>query len=194
MKKLLLLFVFLFTVVICKAQVDPKPFADSLNSKLDKIEKNIDKGLLNISETGNPFKSPKDSTTIFDSLHGKLVIIIKNLRNTKGNLNVALYDSYKSFINRSVPFMGASVAITDFSMTIPFDSVPPGVYTVAAFHDEDKDGVLKTNQINIPIEGYCFSNNIISNMGPPEYNKIKFVYSGKNRTIILNMGYLKFLK
>ena len=147
-----------------------------------------------MSETGNPFKAPKDSTAAFDSLHGKLVIVIKSLKNTSGNLNVALYNSYKAFANKSTPFKGASVAVTDFTMTIRFDSVPPGVYSIAAFHDEDKNGVLKTNQLGIPVEGYCFSNNIGTSMGPPDYNKIKFVYSGKNRTIALYMTYFKFPK
>jgi uncharacterized protein (DUF2141 family) len=194
MKCLLLLFLFLSSVLICKAQVNPIPVVDSLNSKLNEIEKNIDKGLLNISETGNPFKAPKDSTAVFDSLHGKLVVIIKNLNSTMGTLNVALYNSYKAFANKSRPYKGASMSITDFVMTIPFDSISPGVYSVAAFHDEDKNGVLKTNQLNIPIEGYCFSNNIGTSLGPPDYNKIKFVYTGKNRTMTLYMTYFKFPK
>ncbi len=181
-------------MAICKAQVNPNPLADTLNSRLNQIEKNIDKGLLNMTETGNPFKAPKDSAAAFDSLHGKLIIVIKNLKNTSGNLNVALYNSYKAFANKSTPFKGASVAVTDFTMTIRFDSVPPGVYSIAAFHDEDKNGVLKTNQLGIPVEGYCFSNNIGTSMGPPDYNKIKFVYSGKNRTIALYMTYFKFPK
>jgi uncharacterized protein (DUF2141 family) len=179
---------------ICKAQVNPNPLADTLNSRLNQIEKNIDKGLLNISETGNPFHASKDSSAKFDSLHGKLIVIIKGLKNTSGNLNVALYNSYKDFAKRSAPYKGASVAITNFTMTIPFDSVPQGVYSLAAFHDEDKNGVLKTNQLNIPVEGYCFSNNIGATMGPPDYNQIKFVYSGKNRTMILYMTYFKFPK
>ncbi len=194
MKKLLPVFVLIFCTIICNAQVNPNPLADTINSKLGQIEKNIDKGLLNLSETGNPFKAPKDSTARFDSLHGKLIVIIKSLKNTNGTLNVALYNSYKGFANKSTPFKGASVAITDFTMIIPFDSLPPGVYSVAAFHDEDKNGILKVNQLNIPIEGYCFSNNIGTSLGPPDYNKIKFVYSGKNRTMTLYMTYFKFPK
>jgi uncharacterized protein (DUF2141 family) len=194
MKKLLLLLLFFSSMIICTAQVNPNPLADTLNSKLNQIEKNIDKGLLNISETGNPFKAPKDSVAKFDSLHGKLVVVIKSFKNTTGNLNVALYNSYKAFANKSVPYKGASMAVTNFTMTITFDSIPPGVYSVAAFHDEDKNGVLKTNQLGIPLEGYCFSNNIGTSLGPPDYNKIKFVYSGKNRTITLYMTYFMFPK
>ena len=194
MKWLLLIFLFFAPILICNAQVDPTHLSDTLNSKLDEIEKKIDKGLLNISETGNPFKAPKDSTIVFDSLRGKLIVVIKNLNNTIGTLNVALYNSYKAFASKSVPYRGASVAITDFAMTIPFDSIPPGVYSVAAFHDENKDGNLKLNQLNIPVEGYCFSNNIGTSLGPPDYNKIKFVYSGKNRTMTLYMTYFKFPK
>jgi uncharacterized protein (DUF2141 family) len=194
MKKLLLLIVFTSLVHSCYAQVNPNQLADTLNSKLNQIEKKIDKGLINLNETGNPFKPGKDSAFVFDSIHGKITIIIKGLNNTRGNLDVALFNNYKSFANRTKPFRAASVAITDFRMIIPFDSVPPGVYSVAAYHDEDKDGKLKANQLNIPEEGYCFSNNIPTTFGPPDYNKIKFYYSGKNRTMVLNMTYFKFLK
>jgi uncharacterized protein (DUF2141 family) len=194
MKKLLVIFLFLFSLVLCNAQIKTNSLADTLNSRIDIIEKNLDNGLMNLSETGNPFKASKDSISKFDSLHGKITLIIKDLKNTLGNLNVALYNSYKGFANHSIPFRAASVSITDFTMIIPFDSVPPGIYSLAAFHDEDKDGKLKTNQLNIPIEGYCFSNNIGSSMGPPDYNKIKFIYSGKNRNMVLNMTYLKFPK
>jgi uncharacterized protein (DUF2141 family) len=192
MKKLLLVFLFFSSLIFCNAQVNPNVLADTLNSKLNQIEKNIDKGLINLTETGNPFKAPKDTSEKFDSLHGKLVVIIKSLKNSTGNLNVALYNSYKAFANRSAPYKGASMAITDLSMTISFDSIPPGVYSVAAFHDEDKNGKLKTNQLNIPVEGYCFSNNIGTSLGPPDYNKIKFFYSGKNKTITLYMTYFNF--
>ncbi len=192
MKKLSLLFIFISFTFLSSAQVVPNQIADTLNSRINIIEQNIDKGLKNISTTGNPFKSPKDSTIKFDSLHGTIIVVIKNLKNTTGNLNVALYNSYKSFANKSKPFRGAMVAITDFTMRIQMDSVPPGVYTLAAFHDEDKNGILKTNQLHIPVEGYCFSNIIGSLMGPPDYNKIKFYYSGKNKNIILSMTYFKF--
>jgi uncharacterized protein (DUF2141 family) len=194
MKRLLLIFLFISSMIICNAQVNPNPLADTLTSKLNEIEKNIDKGLLNMSETGSPFKSPKDTVPPFDSLHGKLVVVIKSLKNTLGTLNVALYNNYKAFANRSAPFRGAKVAVTDMIMTVLFDSVPPGVYSVAAFHDEDKNGILKVNQLNIPLEGYCFSNNIGATLGPPDYNQIKFVYSGKNRNMTLYMTYFKFPK
>jgi uncharacterized protein (DUF2141 family) len=137
---------------------------------------------------------PADSLLIVDSLHGKITVIIKSLRSISGNLNIALYDSYKAFASKETPFRGAFETVADYTMTVLFDSIPKGVYAIAVFHDEDKDGVLKTNKMNIPMEGYGFSNNIVASFSPPEYSQIRFYFSGKNKTVVINMVYLKLPK
>jgi uncharacterized protein (DUF2141 family) len=79
-------------------------------------------------------------------------------------------------------------------MSITFDSITKGVYTVALFHDENKNGKLDKGKLNIPVEGYGFSNNVATGLGPPSYNEIKFYYSGKNKQITINMNYFKLPK
>ncbi len=184
----------LFTISIAQsfAQNNPNAIADTLNSKLNQIDQKINNAVIKMEESRSP--NNKDSIPIFDSLHGKLTIIVRSLKNTSGNVNIALYNNYKAFANHSKPFKGAVIKPTALTCTIIFDSVPKGVYSIAAFHDEDKNGILATNQMNIPTEGYCFSNNIGTTFGPPDYNQIKFYYSGKNKTLILFMTYFKFPK
>lgn len=192
MKKVFWVLFFAAIIYHARAQVNPAVIlVDTLQSRFKELQENISKNLSPVPNQKTDV-AIRDSLAPFDSLNGKITVLVKNLRNTSGNINIALYESYKSFINKSVPYKGASVAVTDLSMKIEFDSVMPGVYSIAAFHDEDRNGVLKTNQLNIPVEGYCFSNNIIANMGPPDYNQIKFIYNGKNKTLILFMTYLKF--
>jgi uncharacterized protein (DUF2141 family) len=174
------------------AQVNPIVVFDSMNVARERIEENIIKGFEELNQKTTPQPLVIDSINWFDSLHGKIVISIKNLRNKIGAVNVALFNSYSSFSARTKPFRGARAEISGNSIEIIFDSIPSGTYTVAAFHDEDRNGVLKTNQINIPLEGYCFSNNIAATMGPPEYNRIKFFYNGKNKKMVLYMTYFNF--
>ncbi|MEI6123880.1 MAG: DUF2141 domain-containing protein [Bacteroidota bacterium] len=192
--KLFFFFVFTFLVAYSQAQTNPNALADTLNSKLNQIDTKINNAVLHIEEATNPNLKLGDSVAQFDSLHGKLVVIIKNLKNATGNVNVALFNNYKNFAERSKPYRGAVIPLEGLSCTVTFDSIPKGVYSIAAFQDEDKNGVLRTNQLNIPLEGYCFSNNIGTSLGPPDYNQIKFYYSGKNKTMVLYMTYFKFPK
>lgn len=192
MRKTFLSLIFLFSILKISAQVNPIVVFDSLNVARERIEENIIKGFEELNQKTAPKAQVFDSVNWFDSLHGKIVITIKNLRNKTGAVNVALFNSYASFTERSKPFRGAKAYISGSSVEIVFDSIPSGTYTIAAFHDEDRNGLLKTNQLNIPLEGYCFSNNIAATMGPPEYNRIKFFYNGKNKKMILFMTYFNF--
>ena len=166
------------------------------NLLLPKIDSVINRSLTNrgLPIQPNPFSVASDSLHIFDSLHGKLNIFVKNINKVMGTINVAVFNSHTSFLNNGQVFRGAIIPITAQNMMIPFDSVPKGIYSVAVFHDEDANGYLNKNQLNIPVEGYGFSNNVLTNMGPPNYSQIKFPYSGKNKNITIYMTYFKFPK
>jgi len=181
MKKILIYFIFLFAFnVFSYAQFNPLAPNDS--------------NLPAMPVPPNPFINPKDTVNIFDSLHGNLTVYIKNISKITGNINLAVFNSYASFVNNGPVFRGAIVPITANIMVIPFDSIPKGIYSVAVFHDEDKNGVLNKNQMNMPLEGYGFSNNAAANFGPPNYAQTKFIYSGKNKSITIYMTYFKFPK
>lgn len=141
-----------------------------------------------------PIISIKDSIPVFDSLHGKLNIFVKNITKIIGTINIAIFNNMNSFMNKGPIFKGMIIPVNAFSMMIPFDSLPKGLYAVAVFHDEDNNGILNTNKMNIPTEGYGFSNNIASNLGPPSFAQTNFLYPGKNKTITINMVYFKFPK
>jgi len=142
----------------------------------------------------NPFMARMDSVNVFDSLHGKLTIFVKNINKVIGTINVAIFNNYTSFVNNGPVFKGAILPVNASSMVVPFDSIPKGIYSVAIFHDEDKNGVLNKNQLNMPIEGYGFSNNAAGTLGPPSFAQTKFVYSGKNKSITIFLTYFKFPK
>lgn len=196
MRKFIPLFFLLIVTFWASAQETPQQAGDTITKKLNEAKQQIDENLNNIIVPVPPVTliQPKDSVPLFDSLHGKLTIIIKGIEKIVGNMNVAMYNNYKSFANKETPFRGAVMPIIDYTIIVTFDSVPKGVYSVAVFQDEDKNGILKTNNLGIPVEGYGFSNNVPGAMRPPDYAQTKFVYSGKNKAIIINMVYFKFPK
>ncbi|HOY33024.1 MAG TPA: DUF2141 domain-containing protein [Bacteroidales bacterium] len=208
MKKPLQIFLFLlFLHVLSYGQFNPNNPNDTNpdnpvgvplppNLKIPKIDSVISKNMTigGIPVQPNIFANTRDTNMVFDSLHGNLSVFIKNINKIIGTINVAVFNSYASFINNGPVFRGAILPVTAASMLVPFDSVPKGIYTVAVFHDEDKNGLLNKNQLNIPLEGYGFSNNVATNLGPPNYSQTKFIYTGKNKTITIYMTYFKFPK
>jgi uncharacterized protein (DUF2141 family) len=201
--KLLVTILILILVPLCSAyaQVDTSAIQDSskpvpahpaeiIAPQVNRIQKTITESLEKISPP-LPLVTALDSISPFDSLHGKLQVIVKNINKIAGDLHVALFNSYLSFLNSHPVFRGDIVPVTSGSMSVEFDSIPKGIYSVAVFHDENRDGVLGKNQFNIPTEGYGFSNNIGISIGPPNFNQTKFYYSGKNKTISINMIYFR---
>lgn len=57
-----------------------------------------------------------------------------------------------------------------------FKEVPPGVYGISAFHDEDNDGKLNTNVVGYPTEEYCASNNARNMFSAPSWKDAKFKF------------------
>lgn len=183
-RTLIFIFLIIYFYTFCIAQFNPNDAKDSNKHNLPG----------KIPMPPDPFSAMKDTTNIFDSLHGNLTVYIKNINNIIGNINVAIFNSYSSFVNNGPVFKGAIAPVNASNMMIHFDSIPKGIYSVAVFHDEDKNGSLKTNKMNIPEEGYGFSNNVANGFGPPNFIQTKFFYSVKNKTITIKMIYFKFPK
>lgn len=58
--------------------------------------------------------------------------------------------------------------------TCVFESVPPGTYGGAAYHDRDDDGELDRNFVGIPSEPVCVSNGPPDGFGKPSFDGAQF--------------------
>ena len=68
-----------------------------------------------------------------------------------------------------------------------FKDVPPGIYGISAFHDEDNDGKLDKNLVGYPTEEYCASNNARNMFSAPSWSDAKFKYRGGTVRLKANM-------
>lgn len=105
----------------------------------------------------------------------------------KGNLRIGIFkkdgfpDANKVVYNKITP-------VTHEKMNVIFNNINPGVYGIAVFHDQDKNGKLSKNNFGYPIEPYGFSNNKFGTFGPPEFEEISFkVIEGKKTSINLKL-------
>jgi len=131
-----------------------------------------------------------DSLVITEDSLSSLVINISGMKNTNGKLNVALYNTASSFNNPSLVYKELFLNVSSESMQINIDSLPLGTYAFGIFHDENDNQILDQNFLNIPKEGFAFSNNSMGSFGPPTYNQAKFEIP-KNSTVTQNIN-LKF--
>lgn len=98
-----------------------------------------------------------------------LMVTIHQVRSAAGVISVAVYDSAMSFLMEGAQIASADVMAMPGDTPVVFMDLPPGIYAVAAFHDENASGMFDTNFLGLPIEGYGFSNRAMALLGPPAF-------------------------
>jgi uncharacterized protein (DUF2141 family) len=121
----------------------------------------------------------------------ELTVTIFNFRNNQGQVSVALYnreDAFPKYPEKALKIVLAP--ISDKKSIVIFKSLPPGVYAISVFHDENKNGKMDSNFFGIPKEGVGASNDAKGHLGPPHYKDAKFNFTGNAQSVIINLFYL----
>jgi uncharacterized protein (DUF2141 family) len=122
---------------------------------------------------------------------GSIRIRITGLRNTDGNLSVALFNVKKGFPGKfDRAFMKTLVPAAGTEHVVVFDHVPYGSWAVAVRHDENGNGKLDANFLGMPKEGVGTSNNPKSKFGPPSFDDAAFTLDGSTMELLINLRYL----
>lgn len=139
----------------------------------------------NIEPQPDPIPNPQDTTlggnNSLDTL-SSLVINLSGMQNTNGKVNIAIYNSANTFNDPNQAINELFLTCTGSNMTITIDSITPGDYAFAIFHDENDNQQLDQNWLNIPTEGFAFSNNAMGSFGPPTWNQSKFSIPNSSTT------------
>jgi uncharacterized protein (DUF2141 family) len=88
-----------------------------------------------------------------------LTVTCEKIRGTAGTIRIELDSTAASWDNKSPPAYTADVKAATPSVTYTFRNIPPGIYAIGIFHDENDNGKLDTNFLGVPREGFGFSNN-----------------------------------
>lgn len=116
---------------------------------------------------------------------------VKDLRNSKGVVQFALYDKEGSIPDEDYTkyFKKLTRKINNGSSSVTFDNLPSGKYAVNILHDENNDGKIKKGFI-LPIEGIGFSNyQSIGLTNRPNFSKASFDIK-ENKTISVKVIYM----
>lgn len=120
-----------------------------------------------------------------------LTIEIENLRNSKGVVQIALYNKAGSIPDEHYKnyFKMEKVNITNGKAEYTFSHLPKGDYAVNILHDENINGKIDKGLI-LPKEGIGFSNfTSIGLTNRPNFKKASFEFN-QNKTIKVKMIYL----
>jgi uncharacterized protein (DUF2141 family) len=98
---------------------------------------------------------------------GVVEVTITGVRNANGHVLVAICDS-ATFLAPTCPYHGRAQAHAG-SVMVRITGVPPGVYAVQAYHDENDNNRLDRSLLGLPEEGMGFSNNAKMRFGPPAF-------------------------
>ena len=121
---------------------------------------------------------------------GNIIVPITGFRNDKGVIKVALFNNKNGFPdkgNKAIKVLDG--IIENKKSEVIFQNIPYGVYAIGIFHDEDKNGKMKTGLFGIPKEGYGASNNAKGFMGPPKYDDAKFELKSSTTNIEIKVCY-----
>ncbi len=118
----------------------------------------------------------------------KLTIEVTNIKQTKGTMNVAIYDAKSNFPDEKSPtfFRIIPVQNTDnLKFTI---EVPKGQYAVAVFQDLNNNNKLDKNMVGFPKEPYGFSNDFRPKFAAPKFNDCVFDVGASPQSVRIKIG------
>lgn len=113
-------------------------------------------------------------TNLAFSQTGTITVTIKGIDNTKGKIEIGLYNKKSDFAIYNKAFMGVAVAVEKNSVMYVFDKIPANTYAIATWHDANENKKIDKNFIGIPSEKYGFSLNKFGTMGPPNFDDVSF--------------------
>jgi len=106
------------------------------------------------------------------------------VKNDKGVVRCGLFTA-KGWLKD--PVQPALARVNGKTALCVFKRIPPGVYGLSAFHDENNNGKLDTNFVGMPTEDYCASRGARGTLGPPSFEDAKFNYTGGTKRLQAHM-------
>ena len=119
----------------------------------------------------------------------RIVVTIDGVHSNQGNVFVGLYAGPAKFLEGNQNDAMRKVRASTAPMTVVFDNLPPGVYAVGAYHDENGNDHLDTNILGLPVEGYALSNGVRAVMSKPTFQQAAFSVGEQGAVVALHIRY-----
>ncbi|MEC7863524.1 MAG: DUF2141 domain-containing protein [Bacteroidota bacterium] len=125
------------------------------------------------------------------SVTTQIILEVYGFENLDGDLAIAINNSSEQFISNTECYRDTIIDIPSNDITLTIEGIIAGTYAISVFHDEDEDGELDLGFLNIPEEGFGFSNNPPIGFSQPDFNDCKFtIEEAQSLTIPILLVYL----
>lgn len=114
---------------------------------------------------------------------------INSLKNATGLVRMALYDRDDAWLDGTQAVLTRTLPAAPKGVEFDLGDLPPGIYGIAAFHDENKNGEVDMRWLPPgPSEGIAISNEARGILGPPSFDDAK-IRLEKDHVIDIKMHY-----
>jgi len=123
----------------------------------------------------------------------KLSVESAGLRAARGEVAVTVYpNNPRRFLAPHGKLARVRVAATA-PVTHTCFWLPPGIYAVAVYHDQNGNHDFDRDLLGVPLEGFGFSNDAPTRFGLPPFEAVRFKLPAGGRTIRVQMRYQRAL-
>ncbi len=114
-------------------------------------------------------------------------VTVTNVRSDRGHVRVAVCPR-AGFLQPNCAWHAFAPAHVG-SVVVVVPGVPPGVYAVQAFLDENDDGKINRSLLGIPKEGMGFSRDAPMRFGPPSFDDAAVRVGADGAAVSLRLRY-----
>lgn len=123
----------------------------------------------------------------------ELQVRVAGIRNSKGYLGVALFQSKKGYpthLEHAYEVKWVELKSAKESLQVVFEGVPAGDSAVSVIHDENMTYKLERSTLGFPLEGVGFSNDQKVKLSAPSFDSCKFpLANGQSKSILITVDY-----
>lgn len=124
--------------------------------------------------------------TSMSALSQTITVNIQGVISQRGHLLVQLCQQVNS--KKYCDYHQAAPALQPTTL-VYFTQIPPGIYGIEVFHDENDNRTLDHDASGIPTEGYGFSRDARGIWGPPDFSKMAVTIPVSDTTFNLHLFY-----
>lgn len=120
----------------------------------------------------------------------RLEIRVAGVRAAKGNVTITVYpDDPARFLapHGKAARLRVPARAPETRACLPVPAA--GGYAIAVYHDEDADRKFGRSMIGMPTEGYGFSNDAETALGPPSFASARFTARAGDNPLLIHLKY-----
>ena len=120
----------------------------------------------------------------------ELTVVIEEIREIQGRVRIGVWSDPEAFGDSERRVAGASAPVSANTAVLTIKGLPPGVYAIAAYHDENDNGDFDLTLIGLPAEGLGFSNGAhVTILGAPSFEAAAIELKGPGTQTVIPLKY-----